>query len=336
MTVRRPIVRVKGPKTADLVAVWGDTLLSVKLHDATAHDGDTCTLVFAVRPPFPALPPKGTRYVVSVGWATVAMAKVGVYTVQRSVLGADPEGGHTLSVECRAADLSDKAKTVDSGHWDDKTLGEIVDDVAGKMGLMAKVDPALRAIKIPYRARLDQEAADFLSDLADDFGGAFKIAGDHVVMTRRGAGTSASGATLPTIAVDYASCYGFSFEFEPRGEEAESAGAWWDEEQGHWREETDKGKGKGRLARPHPWPSKGEAKKGAKAKRRERQRQSATGHVEVVGDASAVAGCPVAVAGFGPDADGTAWVAEAIDHDIDPNGGWIMTINLETKEKDGD
>lgn len=335
MTVRRPIVVVRGPKTADLVAVWGDTLLGVKIHDATAHDSDTCTLTFAVQPPFPAMPPKGTRYAVSVGWSATAMAKTGVYTVQRSSLSGDPESGHELVVECRAADLSDKAKAGDSGHWDDKTLGEIVDDVAGKMGLKAKVDPALRAIKIPYRARLDQEATDFLSDLADDFGGAFKIAGEHVVMTQRGSGKSASGAELPTITAVYAPSYGFGFDFEPRGDDAEAVGAWWDEETGSWRTETDEGKGKGRQARPHPWPSKKEAKVGAKAKRAERQRQSATGHVELVGDPNAVAGCPVVCKGYGPDADGTAWVSESIDHDIKPGAGWLMTVNLETKDKEG-
>ena len=335
MTIRKPIVVVQGPKTANLLAVWGDTLTSIKIHDATAHDSDTCTLTFAVSSPFPPLPPKGTRYVVSVGWAADALAMTGLYTVQRSSIAGDPESGHTITVECRAADLSDKAKTVDSGHWDDKTLGEIVDDVAGKMGLSARVAPSLRSIRIPYRARIDQEAADFLSDLADDFGGAFKIAGEHVVMTERGSGQSASGAELPTIEMHYDTAYGFSFDFEPRGDDAEAVGSWWDEETGTWRDESDEGTGKGRLARPHPWPSKDEAKRGAKAKRRARKRQSATGSIEGPGDPAAVAGCPIRAIGFGPDADGTPWIAASVEHDIQPAHGWLMTIDLETKDKGG-
>ena len=333
MTVRRPIVVVQGPKTANLLTVWGDTLLSIHLHDATAHESDTCTLKFSVAPPFPPLPPKGTRYVVSVGWSAGALAKTGVYTVQRASIGGDPESGYTIAVECRAADLADKAKTADSGHWDDKTLGEIVDEVAGQMGLSAKVAPALRSIRIPYRARLDQEPVDFLSDLADDFGGAFKVAGGHVVMTERGSGKSASGAPLPTIRMIHDATYGFSFDFEPRGDDAEALATWWDEETGTWRTETDTGAGKGRLARPHPWPSKGEAVRGARAKRGERQRQSATGSIEGPGDPSAVAGCPVVASGYGPDADGTAWIAESIDHEISPEAGWIMTVNVETRDK---
>ncbi len=332
MAVRKPIIVVQGPKTANLVAVWGDTLLSVRIHDATAHDSDSCTLVFSTAPPFPSLPPKGTRYVVSVGWSTTAVAKTGVYTVQRAMIEGDPESGHKITVECRAADLADKAKTVDSGHWDDTTLGAIVDDIAGKMGVTAVVDPEMRSIAIPYRARLDQEALDFLSDLADDFGGAVKIAGDKVVVTKRGSGRSASGADLATIEVTYAPSYGFSFEFEPRGDDAESVATWWDDETGTWRDETDEGSGKGRLAWPHPWPSKREAKHGAEAKRGERKRKSATGFVEGPGDPSAVAGCPVVVSGYGPDADATSWISESIDHVIDPEGGWIMTLNLETKD----
>jgi phage protein D len=332
MTVRKPIVVVEGPKTANLVAVWGDTLLSVHIHDATAHDSDSCTLVFSTAPPFPPLPPKGTRYVVSVGWSAAAMAMTGIYTVQRSTIAGDPESGHTITVECRAADLADKAKTVDSAHWDDTTLGAIVDDIASKMGMTAVIDPEMRSIAIPYRARIDQEALDFLSDLGDDFGGAVKIAGDKVVMTKRGSGRSASGADLATITVVYAPSYAFSFEFEPRGDDAESSASWWDDETGTWIDETDEGSGKGRLAGPHPWPSKGEAKLGARARRGERKRKAATGSIEVPGDPSAVAGCPVVASGYGPDADGTAWIAESIDHEIVPESGWIMTFNLETKD----
>ncbi len=333
MTIRKPIVIVKGPKTANLIDVWGDTLTKIKLHDATAHDSDTCTLTFRVSPPFPALPPKGTRYEVSVGWAASAMAKAGVYTVQHSAFSGDPESGHEITVECRAADLLDKVKTVDSGHWDDKTLGEIVDDVARTMGKTALINPELRSIKIPYRARLDQEAGDFLSDLADDFGGAYKVAGDKVIMTVRGSGQSASGAALPTITVTYSPSYEFHFEFEPRGDYAESVAGWYDDETGTWVDESDQGTGKGRLASPHRRPSKAEAKHAAKAKRGERHRQSATGSVQGPGDPAAVAGCPVIAKGYGPDADGTAWVSASIDHDIDPGNGWIMTIDLETKEK---
>lgn len=333
MAVRKPIVRVQGPQTSDLVSVWGAALTKVRIHDATAHDSDTCTLDFSVTAPYPALPPKGTRYVVSIGWSADALAMTGIYTVQRCSIEGDPESGSTLRVECRAADLADKAKGVDSGHWEETTLGAIVDDVAGKMGLTAVVDPDLRSVAVPYRARLDEEAVAFLSDLADDFGGAIKIAADKVVVTKRGAGRSASGATLPSLTFTHGPEYHFNFEFEPRGDDAESVGVWWDEETGSWRDETDEGTGKGRLAVPHPWPSKSEAKQGAQAKRGEHKRKSATGSVEGPGDPAAVAGCPVVVSGYGPDADGTAWVAESIDHEIDPENGWIMMANLETKDE---
>ena len=334
MAVRKPIVRVKGPQTSNLVEVWGASLVGISIHDATAHDSDTCKLTFSVSAPFPALPPKGTRYVVSVGWSSDAMAKTGIYTVQRCSIEGDPESGSILTVACRAADLADKAKGVDSGHWEETTLGVIFDDVAGKMGLTAVVDPDLRSIAIPYRARLEEEAGAFLTDLADDFGGALKIAGGKVVVTRRGSGRSASGTTLPTLTFTHGPEYHFNFEFEPRGDDAESVGTWWDEETGTWRDETDEGEGKGRLATAHPWPSKSEAKTGAKARRREHQRKSVTGSVEGPGDPAAVAGCPVVVSGYGPDADGTTWVAESIDHEIEPDGGWIMTANLETKDKE--
>lgn len=336
-TVRKPVVVVMGPKTANLIDVWGDALTSIHIEDGTGKNSDKATFTFRVAAPYPAMPPKGTRYVVSLGWSETSRAKTGVYTVQRAGLGGDPESGTAMKVECRAADLADTVKTSDSGHWDDKTLGEIVDDVAGRMGASAVVDPALRSIKIGYRARIDQEAGDFLSDLVEDFGGAVKFADGKVVVLARGSGRSASGATLPTITITHDPAYEFNFEFEPRGDDAESIGGWWDDETGTWREESDQGDGKGRLARPHGWPSEAEAKHGARAARQERKRQSATGSVQGPGDPAAVAGCPVVCKGFGPDADATAWVAKGISHEIDPGAsGWIMTIELETKTEKED
>ncbi len=333
MAIRTPIVMVQGPRTANLLSVWGDTLTSVRIRDAVGHESDTCTLTFRVAPPFPAMPPKGTRYAVQIGWAQDAMALAGIYTVQRTGLRGDPEGGHAMSVECRAADLIDTAKSVDSGHWDNATLGAIVSDVAKGLGLQATVDPALKALSIPYRARVQQEALDFLSDLADDFGGAIKVAGGKLMMTERGAGRTASGGPLPTLTIAYDPAYDFAFDFEPRGAYRTSQGRWYDEATGTWQDEDDESEGgKGRLARPHPWPSKAEARHGARAAARERGRQSATGHVTVAGDPAAVAGCPVQVIGFGPDADGTAWCAESVEHHIEPGAGWITTLTLETKE----
>lgn len=333
MTLRKPIIIVQGPRTANLLSVWGDTLVGIQIHDATANDSDSCTLTFRVAPPFPALPPQGTRYVVKVGWSADALGMTGIYTVQRVTLEGDPESGHLMRVVCRAADLADGAKSADSKHWDDKTLGEIVDDVAGSMGRPAVVDPDLRSIKIPYRARLNQSPGDFLSDLADDFGGAFKDAGDKVVMTQRGSGRSATGQPLPTITFAYERTYDFSFDFEPRGADEEAGLMWWNPDKGRWETERDEGAGKGRLLPPRPRPSKDEARRGAAAARKEHQRQSASGSVSGPGNPLAVAGCPVTVTGFGPDADGTEWIAESIDHDIDPAGGWIMTVNLETRDK---
>lgn len=332
MTVRKPILIVAGSKTPNLVNVWGDTLTKVTIHDEEGLESDECVLTFRVKPPFPAMPPKGTRYVVSVGWASDAMAKTGVYTVQRRALRGDPEGGHEMEVTCRSAALDGKARAIDSAHYDDKTFGEIVSAVAGTMGLSAVVAPALRDLKIPYRVRLQQGALDFLSDLADEHGGAVKVADDKVVVVERGSGKSASGAALPTLMFRYSPSYEFEFELEPRGEVDETEGEWWDDTKGKWvREKAKTGKEGGRLRRPHPYASKDEAKRGSKAAAKERKRQTSSGHVQGPGDPAAVAGCPAKVSGFGPDADAEDWIAKTIEHEIDPGSGWITTYELEVK-----
>jgi phage protein D len=337
MTVRKPILIVSGAKTANLVAVWGDALAKVTIRDEEGSESDECVLTFRVRPPFPAMPPKGTKYVVSVGWETSGMAKTGVYTVQRRSIRGDPESGHEMVVTCRSADLDGKARAIDSAHYDDKTFGEIVSAVAGAMGLSAVVAPKLRDLKIPYRVRLQQGGLDFLTDLADEHGGAVKVADGKIVVVERGSGKSASGASLPILNLFYSPSYEFEFDLEPRAEVDETEGEWWDDAKGKWVQEKSKtGKSGGRLRLPHPYASKDEAKRGAKAAAKERQRQTGSGRVQGPGDPAAVAGCPAKCSGYGPDADAQPWIAKAIEHDIDPGTGWITNYELEVKGEESD
>jgi hypothetical protein len=56
-----------------------------------------------------------------------------------------------------------------------------------------------------------------------------------------------------------------------------------------------------------------------------------SGSVKGPGDPAAVAGAPVKLMGFGPDADAAEVNAESIDHEITPDVGWIMTTTLEAK-----
>ena len=156
--------------------------------------------------------------------------RTGHYEVQRIGLSSDPESGAEMHVVCRACDFLDTMKQVDDRHFDRETgqdtVGKIVRQIAADAGVEAVIDPELDAIPIDYRLMWKQSRIDFLTDLADDVGGIIKPQAGMLVVRKRGAGRSASGAELPTVEIPHDPLYGFDLDLEPRPDMAEVDAPW--------------------------------------------------------------------------------------------------------------
>lgn len=330
---RRPFVSIIGPSGGDLVPRLSDRLIAIKIVDQAGAESDTLTFVVRIDHPFPAGPAKGTRYLVNIGWTQEGARPAGVYTVQNVTIGGDPEAGYQMTVDCRSSDFIDAMKKVDSGHFDDETVGDIFNKVAGEAGMSAVVDPELASIRVPYRLRWNQPSIDFLDDLARETGGTLKLAGGRLLMMKRGAGRSAGGTAFPPVVVRFADCYGFDISIESRGEYQEIGGDWFDPAEGALKLVESSGIGKaGRYLPVHPFASDDEARRGAAAYGKEEARKRVSGSFDLAGSLLATAEAPVRPQGFGPDIDGLDLICSAAIHEVDfgEDGGWVTTIEVES------
>ncbi|MEP3428853.1 MAG: hypothetical protein ABJN98_09255 [Roseibium sp.] len=82
----------------------------------------------------------------------------------------------------------------------------------------------------------------------------------------------------------------------------------------------------------HPFASKAEAKRGASAFAQQLSRYIGTGSFEGPGQGQAVAGAPFRPSGYGSTIDGINWEASSVTHDIIPDDGWTMSVEVETQE----
>jgi phage protein D len=332
--MRRPLIQVISSAGRDMVPLWGAALASVSITDQAGYESDQAVLTFRDTPPRWQAPPKGTRYEVRLGWSTDSMAVTGIYTVQRVGFSGSPDEGTAMRVTCRAADFLDKMKEVDTEHFDGKTVGEIVKDLAGRMGVAAVVAPALAGIAIPYRMRFQQSIGDFLTHLADQVGGIIKPQAGKLLVLQRGSGQSAGGKTLPAITVTHDPLYEFEAETEPRSQFKDVEGGWIDPKTGlRTAARRSGGYAASRTAVVHPFPSKDEAELGADAAAQEQGRKSATARFSMPGEPRAVAEARVIAKGFGADIDSVAWVASSVSHEARPDQGWRTEIECETKGK---
>lgn len=333
-----PVTRILGKNKLDMVPGWGPALISATLTDNDGGEADELVLVFAVAPPFPSAPATGTPFFPTFGWDGGDMREGGQMEVQNVAYGGDAESGYTMTVTCRSADFQDKMKEADSGHYDDKTVGDVIKDVASKGGKSAVVDPEIAAVKLPYRLRLNQSPNSFITDLASEFGGVMKQANGQVLVSKRNSGKTASGTMMPPIVVNFAEVIEFDVSIEIRPEFKETSAGWFDPLEGIMKQVAGSSVGGGgRLAAMHPYSTEDEAKAGGEAQGGDQARSAVSGSITIPGRPSAMAGAPVILIGFGGDLDGAAIVAPTITHErtFDDGGGYLTTIDLESMKTEG-
>jgi len=333
MGTRYPIVLVIGPQGGNILSRFGGSIAGIRIRDCAGYDSDECEMRIRMMPPYMERPKAGTLYSVSAAWSDgIGGSYQGKFAVARVTFAGGAGDGYEMTVSCRSADFKKELLTVGSDHFDDLTFGDIVDKVAKKAGYTAVVDPDLKAIKIKYRLRSGQSRIDFLSDLATDFGGALKVQDEKIIITKRGKGTSSSGADLPVIEpFVIGDEYSHEIEFDDRGDFAETEVCYHDPKSGRRKRHRAKGSdtGTGRHGRTHPAASKDEAEAQAEAEKRERLRRTIQGYFEMPGTPTAFAGAKVKPSGYGADIDGAQLIAEEVEHEIDPDGGWKTIVTVE-------
>ncbi len=333
--MRRPIVQIIGQSGSDLIPGWGQALISVSWTDVDGGDSDELEITYAVSPPFQDSPAEGTRYQLLYGWDTGALRDGGLYTYQSDTLGGDPEGGYTLTITARASDFVDADKAVESEHFDDMTVGEIIRKVAQDAGRDATVDPSIANIKVPYRLRFNQSSLGFAKELAEEFGGTLKPANGRWLVPKRNAGTTAGGTVMPTIVIPFRQNQSFSLTSEAKGKYKDIGSGFFDPLKGV--QDLFEGTSIGSAARYfnlHPARTKDEAEYAGKAQGAELARDSVTGSFEADGDVTAMAGAPVKLSGFGSSRDAADLVAASIQHTItfEEDGGWTMSVEVENRK----
>ncbi|MDM9647767.1 contractile injection system protein, VgrG/Pvc8 family [Rhizobium sp. S163] len=329
--MRKPFVQVIGQSGADLVPGWAGAFVSAEYTDNDGGEADEVSFTFAVKPPFPDSPAEGTKYRFLYGWADGDMRDAGLFTYQSDSLGGDAESGYMMTITARSSDYIDADKAADSEHFEDTTVGEILDKLAARAGKTAVVDASIASIKIPYRLRYNQSLTGFANELAEEFGGTLKYAGGKMLVPARSSGMTASGKTMPTILAPFVEGTGFEISTEGKTRYAEVGNSYFDPDEGIQKLAEAASIGtSSRYLSMHPARSKSEAEHSAKAQGAEHARNSVTGSVEAEGDIDAMAGARVKLSGYGRSRDAADLVAASIHHSFtfDEGGGWLMSIEL--------
>lgn len=188
----QPVFRIVADNR-DITALINDRLLMLRTSDKPGLESDEFELRIDDRDQAVALPSRGAKIEVFMGYAGQPLTLLGRYTVDEIELSGPPD---TLVIRGKAADMRGTGKTTRSGSWENVPLQQIVKDIAARNGWEPVCPVQTNVPRVDQRGESD---FNFITRLAKRYDCTAKVAeGKLLVMPRQG-GQSASGKSLPAV-----------------------------------------------------------------------------------------------------------------------------------------
>jgi hypothetical protein len=323
----KPIFKVLADG-ADITARINQRLISIKTTDEAGFKSDTCTIELDDRDGVIALPRKGAKLDIYLGYEETGISKVGVYTVDEISLTGFPE---TLSISGKAADMSaGELKSQKTRHFDNITLGDLVKTIAGGNGLVGKTSADLAAIQLGHVDQTQESDLHLLTRLAKQYGGVAKVTNDHLILAKAGESKSVGGTSLSPIYIDKTQVSGYQCSITDRGKYASVTATYHDKATGQNITVSTSTEKPAHTLR-HTYDNQQQAIEAAQAKKSALDQGTATVDVSLsVGNAALVAESPLILTGFRSGITGPSWTATRVEHSFS-KAGFTTQINGEIK-----
>ncbi|MGP2492285.1 phage late control D family protein [Mesorhizobium sp. PUT5] len=323
-----PIIEV----TVDGTPVAGafyERLIDISIVDKEGIASDTFSANLNDGPPdFLALPRTGAIVDIRLGYRETGVASVGRFTVDQINGKCLP---YSVSISGKAADLrGDGLKERKERHWD-KKLKDIVEEVAGECGLSASVDSEIGEYQYEWFAQQDESNIAFLERLAKRHNAIFAVKQGRMIFSKRGGGTSVSGASLGSVIVTPSNIVQGTCSFEAQdGDRFQKVVAYYQDKDKAERVEVEAdadSEADGVYRITEPFADVAEADKAAHSKAKDLQRGRGSASVTIVGDTSVIAGAPLLFSGVRPGLDGVPYIIDSVTHEYSKKSGFTTKIS---------
>ena len=301
-------------------------LMNITITDEAGFKSDSVAITIA-RDGSIAIPPKGSPISVAFGYRESGSMQMGEYVSDIPRTSGSKDGGHLMHIEGTAANMGGSLKEEQTKSFHEKTISDIVSDIAGRNGLTPVVGAKLAGIIIPHIDQTHESDMHFLTRLAGDVNATFKIAENKLFFVDRRTGKSASGLLLPSIEIPYGGVLDYEWEGGER-EKFKSVKAWWHDQSEASRKSVKVGSGSPEKTLPRTYPTKDEAKRAAETALKDGIASGDTASVTVVGDPQLRAEGTQVLNGPQPELIGT-WSIQRAEHEFDKTGGYLTSTELE-------
>lgn len=203
-----------------------DRLLSIEVHDEAETKSDRVTINLDDRARWSddavaAMPEIGKVVTVRMGYLEGPAADRGTFIIDDLTVTSPPR---SMTVTGRAADMPKSYRTPRTESYHQKTLGEIMGEIAGRNGYSAAIDSSLSGIIIRHIDQRNESDMAFATRLAAMHDGVARPMDGKLAVGKRGTGKTMSGAAMPVISLTEADCSDWTFKYSARDEAGKAGG----------------------------------------------------------------------------------------------------------------
>lgn len=264
-----------------------------------------------------AIPHKGAELRLSLGWVGQGRVDRGTFIVDEVEHSGTPD---TLTVRGRSADLRESNPTKRCHSWHNAALGDIVSELAGRLGLTPRVADELAGIAIEHIDQTDESDLHFLTRLAERYDALCTAKAGHLLFMPNGRGVTAGGAAIPTLTLQRDVGDQHRYIAADRDAWTGVIAYWADLDTAERRDVTVGSTGNAKYLRP-TFEDEAHAREAAQAEWQRIQRGLAEMTLHLAeGRADLYPETPVRLRGFKTPIDATPWIVTEVTHTMDDTG----------------
>lgn len=323
-------------------------LESLQLIDARGFMVDTLDITLTDQDGALAIPRRGARLRLHLGWQGQPLEDKGEYLVDEVEHTGAPD---KLTLRARSADLRSTLTHKLDCSYNALTLGDIVRTCAARNGLTPVIPASLAETPTAHIDQAGESDANLLTRLAQDYGAIATVKAGKLLFIPPGQATTASGKPIPQVTLtrkdgdmhrwgvadrasftavraNYHDVKQATRAFVVVGNEEEIDGA-------NVESPTEPTATNTKELR-HTYANRANALRAARAELQRIQRGLATFQITLAeGRADLFPEVPVVVQGFKREIDADSWLITRATHRVD-GSGFTTTLDLELKIKDAD
>lgn len=322
----KPAFRLIAKGVQDITGTVASRLLSLEITDKAGVESDRLTVTLDDRDQLLNIPQTGDPLEVFLGYLPGTLVRMGKFFVDETRLeGPDRK----MTISANAIDMTSGIKSPKERSFDNITLGDLTNTIAGDNSLIPAIPGTLASHPLTH---VDQSESDLqlISRVASEHGATVKVSDGRLVVAERAGGKTASGGDLPRAIISASDCASWSCTITERGR-YKSAIAKYQDYLGGEQKEAIAGDGEPSLTLRNSYLDEQEAAQAAKSKLAVSNRGTRKVQISgLIGDPTMGAERLATISGFRDEVDGSDYVVDSVTHSFS-DGGYTCSIDLESK-----